>query len=173
MTREERENALHCLRVMIDEEVCEECNLYGTTGTDHCEADCVRAVIETLEQEPCNDCISRKEALKGVDMLCLETSYDNEKVADMIRDLPPVSPKQDWIPVAERLPEDEEDVLFQYEKTITMGYHQHDTFPNINTDMDETGWYDEQDNFICETFDAIAWQPLPEPYKENKDESDN
>lgn len=52
MTREERENALHCLKVMIDEEVCEECKLYGTTGTDHCEKDCVRLAIEALEQEP-------------------------------------------------------------------------------------------------------------------------
>lgn len=52
MTREERENALHCLKVMIDEEVCEECKLYGTTGTDHCEADCVRVAIEALKKEP-------------------------------------------------------------------------------------------------------------------------
>lgn len=52
MTREERENALHCLKVMIDEEVCEECELYGTIGTDHCEADCVRVAIEALKKEP-------------------------------------------------------------------------------------------------------------------------
>ena len=31
------------------EELCEECELYGTTGTDHCEADCVRVAIEALE----------------------------------------------------------------------------------------------------------------------------
>lgn len=56
MTREEinewanrNNNALHCLRVMVDEEVCEECELYGTTGTDHCEKDCVREAIEALE----------------------------------------------------------------------------------------------------------------------------
>lgn len=42
-------NALHCLRVMVGEEVCEECELYGTTGTDHCEADCVIVAIEALE----------------------------------------------------------------------------------------------------------------------------
>lgn len=42
-------NTLHCLRVMVGEEVCEECELYGTTGTDHCEADCVREAIEALE----------------------------------------------------------------------------------------------------------------------------
>lgn len=52
MTREEKEAALHCLKAMIDEEVCEECPLYGTTGTDHCEADCVRVAIKALEQEP-------------------------------------------------------------------------------------------------------------------------
>lgn len=52
MTKEERENALHCLRAMVEEEVCEECELYGTTGTDHCEADCVRVAIEALKKDP-------------------------------------------------------------------------------------------------------------------------
>ena len=56
MTKEEKEAVLHCLRSMIDEELCEECPLYGTTGTDHCEKDCVRLAIEELEQENCNDC---------------------------------------------------------------------------------------------------------------------
>lgn len=50
MTREEIENALHCLKAMINEEVCEECNLYGTTGTDHCETDCVRVAIEAMQK---------------------------------------------------------------------------------------------------------------------------
>lgn len=60
MTKEEKEAVLHCLRAMIDEELCEECPLYGTTGTDHCEKDCVRLAIEELEQEPCEDAISRE-----------------------------------------------------------------------------------------------------------------
>lgn len=55
MTQKDKENVLHCLKVMIDEEVCEECNLYGTTGTDHCEKDCVRMAIEALQMEPCED----------------------------------------------------------------------------------------------------------------------
>lgn len=61
MTREERESALHCLKVMIDEEVCEECKLYGTTGTDHCEADCVRVAIEALE------CMKKIKTLLAMD----------------------------------------------------------------------------------------------------------
>ena len=51
MTAEEKKNALHCLKAMIDEAVCEECDLYGTTGTDHCEKDCVRVAIKALEQQ--------------------------------------------------------------------------------------------------------------------------
>ena len=75
MTREERENALHCLKVMIDEEVCEECNLYGTTGTDHCEADCVRVAIKALEQLPKlqNRCFALTQG-----QLCMFCPYDCE-----------------------------------------------------------------------------------------------
>ena len=51
MTRKERENTLHCLKVMVEEANCEDCKLYGTTGTDHCERDCVRNAIQELEQE--------------------------------------------------------------------------------------------------------------------------
>lgn len=51
MNNVEKEVVLHCLKSMIDEELCEECPSYGTTGTDHCEKDCVRYAINALEQE--------------------------------------------------------------------------------------------------------------------------
>ena len=44
------EDIKHCLKVMIDCEVCEECNLYGTTGTDHCEHDCVYGALDIIEK---------------------------------------------------------------------------------------------------------------------------
>ena len=40
----------HCLSAMIDCEVCEECNLYGTTGTDHCEHDCVDGALNIIDK---------------------------------------------------------------------------------------------------------------------------
>lgn len=40
----------HCLLVMIDCELCEECNLYGTTGTDHCEHDCVDGALHIIDK---------------------------------------------------------------------------------------------------------------------------
>lgn len=52
MNSADKQAVLHCLKTMIDEEVCEECPLYGTTGTDHCEKDCVRLAINELEKEP-------------------------------------------------------------------------------------------------------------------------
>lgn len=40
----------HCLKVMVDCEVCEECNLYGTTGTDHCEHDCIYGALDIIDK---------------------------------------------------------------------------------------------------------------------------
>ena len=78
MTREEKKNALHCLKVMIGEEVCEECDLYGTTGTDHCEADCVRVAIEALEQE---------SKLEKVIKMRDATSEEQKSVDDYIKSI--------------------------------------------------------------------------------------
>lgn len=75
MTREERENALHCLKAMIEEEVCEECELYGTTGTDHCEADCVRVAIEALKKEPRKGRWITKPHVYGV-AFCSECGFE-------------------------------------------------------------------------------------------------
>lgn len=41
---------LHCLKALIDEEVCEECPIYGMTGTDHCEKDMIRLAINAIEK---------------------------------------------------------------------------------------------------------------------------
>ena len=46
------QNAIHCMKAMLCEEVCEECDYYGKTGTDHCEADAVRMAIKALEEQP-------------------------------------------------------------------------------------------------------------------------
>lgn len=46
------QNAIHCMKAIICEEVCEECDYYGKTGIDHCEADAVRMAIKALEEQP-------------------------------------------------------------------------------------------------------------------------
>lgn len=75
--------------------------------------------------------------------------------------------KYEWIPVSERLPDDETEVLIQYGQSIMVGYHKFDfaTYPTEFEDANDTGWYSSTDNFICGSDEVIAWQPLPDPYK--------
>ena len=48
--------------------------------------------LEQTELEPCDDCISRTEALKETKAL-LRGNYDAEYIAEMLKTLPPVTPK--------------------------------------------------------------------------------
>lgn len=68
-------------------------------------SDALGDVIKALEQEPTTknnlgvDCISREQAIEEADKLCLETGYDNEKVIEMLNELPsvtPIRPKGHW-----------------------------------------------------------------------------
>ena len=75
-------------------------------------------------------------------------------------------PEREWIPVSERLPEDEYGVL-----VTVNGKHNNITF----IDALEIAEYDSTDGWIVEGYldwtnpDVTAWMPLPEPYKGGKD----
>ena len=89
MTKEERKLALYCLKANSDlhGEVCEECSQYPEC--DHFIQDNVmEKLIEELEQEPCEDAISREQAINqcGFGMTSL-------LIADNLRKLPPVTPQ--------------------------------------------------------------------------------
>ena len=55
-------------------------------------AEWLKELKKLKEQEHCEDCVSRKVAKENALNLCLETSYDNEKVVEMLDDLPSVKP---------------------------------------------------------------------------------
>lgn len=67
MTREERKVALHCLKASSDyhSEVCEECIKYP--NCDHMvQDDVTETIIKALEQEPCEDCVSRQKVIDAL-----------------------------------------------------------------------------------------------------------
>ena len=110
------------------------------------------------ELKPCEDAISREEALKVMCDKC--PVYDCITGCSSYRGiekLPPVNPKSEWISCAERLPEDYIHVLCQF----TLGgmgecYLAHGVFHVVG-------------GLVMTCNEVLAWMPLPERYK-NDDE---
>lgn len=46
-------DGIYCMKAMSESnpEVCEECPLYGQTGTDHCSEEAIRVAIKALEHQ--------------------------------------------------------------------------------------------------------------------------
>ncbi len=66
----------------------------------------------------------------------------------------PVRQESEWIPVGERLPEEDNDYLITYE------------FCGENEVS--KSWFNTRNGFVYDN--VIAWQPLPEPYKTGEEE---
>ena len=121
--------------------------------------DAIKKAIETLESEPCENCVSR-EFMYKLGAKCIAARNENGELIAItsIESLPPVTPKQRWTPVSEGLPEQETNVLIcnrQGEIEIAQGSR----FDNGTWEWYTSGWrYGE----------VIAWMPLPEPYKEGE-----
>ena len=174
-----RQDRIYCLKASSDyhSEVCEECRFYP--NCDHMAQDDMTELtikdLETLEQKPCEDAVSREDAMSMI--LC----YGNEIKAEVMDDikasmikLPPATPTQNWIPVNERLPkpftyvnatcrslvDDRENWVIETmylpipKENNEQGYSDWGNIPMLNWGKAE----------------VIAWmeRKIPEPYKEEK-----
>lgn len=96
-----RQDRIYCLKASSDyhSEVCEECKFYP--NCDHMTQDDLTEStikdLEVLEQEPCEDAISRQAvlAIAGDSCLDLDSYEDTKEFCDEIKELPSVNPKTD------------------------------------------------------------------------------
>lgn len=119
----------------------------------------------TLETQPCEDCISRQEAISAI-----QDEYYADAVGidivDIIAHLPSVTPTRPtgrWIPCTERLPEDYEDVLVCDRVDMFVGWCEFDGLSKK--------WHSLDDNYDYDT-PIIAWMPLPQPYKAESEDKE-
>lgn len=89
-------------------------------------------------------------------------NFSESLVVRLMKKLQEEQEKHRWIPVGERLPEFGEDVMISFSNF---------SLPIIGRcDRDEEGimWFagDELESLVSHNLFVNAWQPLPEPYKE-------
>ena len=117
------------------------------------------------ETQPCEDCISRAEVNKLLDLGWKKGIYPREA----IKALPSVQPESRWIPVSEMLPSDcnEDWVLAQIIEPDT-GYLWIPCVAEYRKGLDD--WYTDSCGLEWVSkhegsFKVIAWTPLPKQYR--------
>lgn len=131
----------------------------------------VNIAIKALEQEPCNDTVSRKAVLntldKRFDSIPVGQTTEILLLRKDLRELPPVTPTG-WITVIERMPKPNET-----EHMIAKYYLVQNEYGDMMVARwDGKGWKQMyQPNSYLED-DVIAWMPLPSLYELQESEED-
>ena len=114
--------------------------------------------IKALDQEPCEDAISRKSMLDYLKYLHGEMPEE-----EFVKALPSVTParkKEEWISCDEKLPKPNE-----LADNVRKYYLIQDEYGDMHVaSYLRNGWI-SIDSFYTLEDEVIAWMPLPEPYK--------
>lgn len=162
MTREEREELIKHLE--YDRSIGAD---YLITDTDADE------IIKALEQEPCEDAVSRKDCINAIENTDCELSPQAWKeITNNIMSLSPATPTEKWIPISERLPKPQREIgsedfsdwvlvsirINPYQSIVCSAYYC----------FSEKKWYMER--FGCGKI--VAWMPLPKAYKAESEDKE-
>lgn len=120
----------------------------------------------TESDMPCEDAISREEALECFPMIMQGELFTVETIRHQLKKLPSVKVEpQEWISVKDRLPKDAEAVLI----TIRRMDKSFNQIPFISVgyiSWNQQAWWCAHDGDCKENnIEVLAWMPLPSPYK--------
>ena len=97
---------------------------------------------------------------------CSECGREHKQLAEWLEELKKLRKERNnngWIPCSERLPEIRKDVLAVVKYSGFMGMH--GTWIKIGHLESDNEWLGD-----CIGGKVIAWQPLPEPYREESED---
>lgn len=122
-----------------------------------------------------DDSISRQAAIDFIDAGHLvnpnEPRWSDNEVVNFLKSRPSVTPKPHWIPCSERLPEVGTYALVSKKP---LGFRSN--LPNVcmaHRSRDPRSGKEEWNDMLfgkLDDDDVLAWMPLPEPYKERREE---
>lgn len=103
----------------------------------------------------------RIKQIKTVTLEECKCAEEHRQLAEWLKELKQLREQTRWIPVSERLPEEDGQYL------ITVKYKHVDGYDDIYAEHGE--WTDGRWDMFCfghcgEVEDIIAWMPLPKPY---------
>jgi len=121
----------------------------------------------TLEELIDHEEKESKATWNGKPTLCAE---EHRQLAEWLKDYKRLLEQPRWIPVSERLPEEDGQYL------ITVKYkHVNDNYEDVYAEHGE--WFDGRWDMFCfghcgEVEDIIAWMPLPESYNAESEDKE-